>query len=465
MRHTDLTPRTWCSYTITIFLTGLISVGYGAVDLVMVAHKGAPAIAAVGLGEIIAGALFALLGLGIVDSLSAHIASEEGCNNLENKINIFLGAMVVLLIPATALGLLIASTLEPILQLFVQDDDIVTLTSHYTWIRLISLPIAIVFMLFAESLKICGLKSWSLLLLIVGFGANAALNGLVLYTPLETIFPSPLAAISTTTTIVQICNTILAGWVLYKSLKQRKTDFRKPSWTEIYDESATIGKSAPGIGIRHFNDYIGTIAVIFLLGTFGVETLAAVTVATKIWSLYCRIPQACVSGTFVFYAYAIRRSEKYSGKADLRETAQRLLRYAMIPTYLGALILAFYSPLFISIFASDSLNKDLTRYLLLAFLITVPVYLIEKNYGEMLTVKGRGRVLAVGSSFSTYLIAIPLATIGTFWLESPVFVILAEGISSLVLALIFHKSLQLCEFEENYFPRASLSHNRLGNTE
>jgi Na+-driven multidrug efflux pump len=195
-----------------------------------------------------------------------------------------------------------------------------------------------------------------------------------------------------------------------------------------------MGKVAPGIGIRHFNDNTGTLVITLLLGLLGVQALAAATVATKIWSLFCRIPQACVSATFVFYAYGLGRA---SHEESMEKMSRTLIKYAAVPTFVCAVLVAVGAPWIVGWFSDGGQDQELTRYLLYAFLLTLPVYLIENHYGEILTALQRGGTLAIASSVTTYAVAIPLAALATFWYDSAFLVVLSSAVPSAILGGLF----------------------------
>lgn len=190
--------------------------------------------------------------------------------------------------------------------------------------------------------------------------------------------------------------------------------------------------------------------ITLILGTLGVQVLAAVTVATKIWSLFCRIPQACVSGTFVFYGYQLGQ--------DPRRTAQRartLLWYSVVPTAVGAAAVALSSPWLVRLFAGADQDTALTQLLLLAFLCTLPAYLIEHHFGEILTAHQRSGLLALGSTITTYTLSVPLAAIAAFVFGSPFLVIASALVPSAVLAWIFGRSLRRDHWNESGVKDAS----------
>lgn len=450
MKHTRLTVRNYVGFTTTIFLISSVSVGFGAVDLVMIAPKGTEYVAAVGLGEVITAGIFALLVIGLVDIFSSRLAIEEGRGGVARRLSVLAGALLVLIVPVQVIAFLLALGVEPGLRLVGQDASVIPLTGDFVTVRALSIGFAIVFAALNEALKICGLKNRALMLLIVGFGANAALDWLFLYTGAAVLFSSPASAVAAATTVTQALIACGSLWSFLSSLRERSEPLARMSWAEIAPEARSMARVAPGVGLRHFNDDAGTLAITLILGTLGVQVLAAVTVATKIWSLFCRIPQACVSGTFVFYGYQLGQ--------DPRRTAQRartLLWYSVVPTAVGAAAVALSSPWLVRLFAGADQDTALTQLLLLAFLCTLPAYLIEHHFGEILTAHQRSGLLALGSTITTYTLSVPLAAIAAFVFGSPFLVIASALVPSAVLAWIFGRSLRRDHWNESGVKDAS----------
>ncbi|MCG7203592.1 MATE family efflux transporter [Streptomyces arenae] len=444
MKHTELTVRNYSGFATTIFLTGLVSVGFGAIDILLISPKGLDQVAAVGLGDVVNAGLTALLAIGVVDTFSSRLAIAEGRGDLARRLPVLAAALLVLLLVAQASAVLLSSAVQPALRLAGQDPRLAGLAGDFVIVRGCSLGFTILYAALNEALRICGLKNRSLLLLVVGFATNAALDWAFLYTPLSGRFASPVVAVAAATTGSQLLIACFALRFFLRRMRARGERFTRPDRASVVAETRSMARNAPGVGARHFNDYAGTITVTLLLGTLGVQVLAAVTVATKVWSLFCRIPQACVSGTFVYYGYRLGKNESDlpATARTLPATARTLLRYAAVPTAAGAVTVALAAPWLVRLFAGAGQDERLTRSLLFAFLLTVPAYLLENHFGEILSVHQRGALLATASAVTTYALAVPLAAVGVFVLHSPFLVIASGVLPSAVLATAFHRSLR-----------------------
>lgn len=72
MKHTTLTKRHFADFALTLFAMGIVSIGFVAVDLLIIAPFGLQHIAAVSQGELITSALLAAL-IGLVDTFTARL--------------------------------------------------------------------------------------------------------------------------------------------------------------------------------------------------------------------------------------------------------------------------------------------------------------------------------------------------------------------------------------------------------
>ncbi|AJE87485.1 integral membrane protein [Streptomyces albus] len=440
-RHTELTTRNFAGFAWVVLLISCVSVGFGAVDLLMVTPKGLLHVAAVGQGELIVSGVFAFF-VGVVDIFTARLAVAEGENARAHRLPVLVWALLPLLGLCEVLGLLVGAGVEPFLRLTGQQPELVPLVGDYVQVRAWSTAAVLAYIVIGETLKICGMKNASFLILGAGLGVNVLLNWVFLYTSAASLFASPASAVSAATVGAQIL--MACAGLGYFLRQNRRPDApadvpaaARPARDEVLAEFRSMLRTAPGVGARHFNDYAGAIVPSLFIGTLGIQAVAAAGVATKIYTLFCRVPQACASGAFAFYGYAVGARD-----TALPAVARRLLVYTAVPTAVAAGVLLLYSPQTVGVFASAGMDQDLARDLLLAFLLPLPVYVLSAVHGEMLTVHQRGGLLFGASTLTTYLLTIPLAWYAVFVLDSPFLAIACNGVSTAVLAFVFHRALR-----------------------
>ncbi|MFE0181240.1 MATE family efflux transporter [Streptomyces olivaceus] len=415
MKHTQLTVRNYASYAFVVMLISSTSVGFGAIDLLMVAGKGVEHVAAVGQGDLIVSAVFAFF-LGTVDVFGSRLAMAEGEQTSGRQLPVLTGALILLAAASTAVAFALSFVVEPALRLAGQSHTIVPLMGDYISVRLYSVALLIAFTAAGEALKICGMKNVSFMVLLFGFGVNAGLDWLFVYTDCSNAFASPEQAVATATVVAQLLMAGAAITVLLRQLRGRGQQFQRPGRGKVVAEFVSMGSTASGIGVRHLNDWMGAVTPQVFVGTLGVQAVAATAVASKIYTLFARVPQACVSGTFVFYGYEVGRKQT---PEELAGTARTLIRYSLLPTALAAVAFLALSPWLVGVFGGSGLDRSLALAMFGAYMLSVPLYIVEANYGEMLTVHQRSGLLSLSSTVITYLVAIPLAAVGVFLLHSP----------------------------------------------
>ncbi|CQR66117.1 MATE family efflux transporter [Streptomyces leeuwenhoekii] len=436
MEHTRFTVRNFSSYTTVVLGLGLVSVGFGTLDLIMIAPKGLDQVAAVGQAEVLISAIYAVF-IGVVDVFGSRLAIAEGEGLTWRRLPVLATALLLLLIPCQIIGVALGLGVEPLLRVTGQKAELIPLVGDYVQVRTYAIALVLGYMILSESLKICGLKNLSAVNLLFGFAMNALFNWVFLNTDASRLFDSPAAAVATATLVAQGLMALSGGIVLVRQLRSRPESFARPERQAVLAEFRSMTRTAPGVGLRHFNDYMGTTIPLLFIGTLGVVQLAAATVATKIYTLFCRVPQACFAGSFVFYGYALG-----DRSSDLTRTVRKMRLYAAVPTAVATAVTVLAAPWLVEAFASPGLDRDLAQSLLFAYLLYIPAYFFEQIFGEMLTVHQRGGLLFVSSTVVTYALTIPLAWYAVFVLDSTFLAVACKGIPTAVLALVFWRALR-----------------------
>ncbi|WP_405590118.1 MATE family efflux transporter [Streptomyces sp. NBC_01190] len=434
--HTRFTARNFSGLAVLMFTLSMVTVGFGAVDMVMIAPKGITAVAAVGQADVLVAAIFAFF-TGVVDAFSSRLAIAEGEGSTAMRLPVLAGAMALALVPCQLVGVALAAGTGPALSLFGQKHELIPLITDYVGVRCCAVVPVLVYVAINETLKICGLRNLSALVLVLGFAVNACLNWAFLYTGCSHLFSSPSAAVAYATVVAQTLMALSGALLLRRQLRVRLMGFQRPQLDSVTQEFRSLARTAPGIGVRHLNDYMGSVIPLLFIGTMGVATLAAANIATKIYTLFCRVPQACFAATFVFHGYALGRE-----KAVPRAMVRRLAAYCAAPTAVAVVGTVLASSWLVSLFSDGSLPGPLARNLLLAYLSYLPAYFFEQFFGELLTNHQRGGLLMVSSSVITYALTIPLALYTVFVVHSPFFAIASKGVSTAVLAVVFWRVLR-----------------------
>jgi multidrug resistance protein, MATE family len=432
MTHTRLTLSNFASYASVIAAIDFLGVAFGTVDMLMVAPFGQQYLAAVGQGEVLL-ATFSALFSGVIDGYSSRLGMCEGRGTTAAEFTPLLAAVILLLAPCEVLALGFIVILKPMLFALGQTKSLVDPVGAYFAIRMAPLPIALLLGVFARSLRICGLKNFAFVNVALGVACNIAFNWIFLYVPRFAAALTPERAVALSTVVTQALMIVLSGALFVVVMYRRRgLAVRRPDWKASWQYAKDISRAAPGIGVRHLNDYVGTVLPLLLIGTLGISAAAAAQVATKIFTIFCRVPQACLAGVFNFYSYDIGNR----GVAS-RETILRLLRYSAVPTGIAALLVVVLDPQLVRMFSSPGLNLQLAGVVLFAYMLYVPAYFLEQFFGECLTIHNAGGVLFWSSTATTYVFTIPLAAYCVYQLHSPPLAVGSKALSTLVLAAIF----------------------------
>ena len=431
MEHTQLTPRRFANFSMSMFAIGLIVIGWGAVDLAMIAPFGTQHVAAIGLGEAVITTISAFL-IGIVDSFSGRLAQAEGSGEAGSRLPLLAGAFCLVLVPVAVLLITTAVLASPFLHLIGQNEALIPLASIFISIRLLGAALNLVSTAVLEVLKICGLQNMTVRSLIIGLGLNVFFDYLVLWGPAADWFGSPEAGVATATVVAQVLMGMFAGAVAVREFRRRGDRFVRPTLDAIGREAASIGRVGSGIGLHQVNDYAAATVPFLMMGTLSVRVVAAAAAATKIWTLYCRVPQACFTTSFVFYGYAVGRD-----RAEARDTIRKLHGYSAAPTLIAAVLVLAVSPWLAKLFGGPSIDVGLSVALLCAFFLALPGYFFSAFYGELLSVRQEGAFLSSRSTIVTYGIALPLAAIAVFVFDSAFLAVASGAIAAAILAVMF----------------------------
>ena len=436
MEHTRLSLSSFGRYAAVVLSMGVVSAGFGAVDMMMVAPLGVEHVASVGQADVLAAAVFAFF-LGLTDAVASRLAISEGRGEGGARLPLYASAFGLLLLPLAALASSLSLALEPILAAAGQEPSLIGPMADYLSWRLHGAALLLAYFMSSEALKLCGFRAHALRILALGFLFNAGLNWLFLYGGAAGIFATPESAVAASTVCSHGIMAAAALWSIASQLRASGTRFERAQWGQVLAEARAIAAIAPGMGVRQLNDYAGTVIPLLFIGTMGVATLAAAQVATRIYILVCRVPQACFGASFAFYGYALGASSAESGSV-----ARRLLKFSAAPTLVVALLALAFGPLLVELLGGPEVEAALAFQLSCAYLLLVPAYLFEQFHGDLLTVHQRSTMLSAWSSGATWLLTIPLAALSVFIWGSAFLAIVSKGAAMFLLALAFRAALR-----------------------
>lgn len=118
-----------------MFAVGMISVGFGAVDMAMVAPLGLDILAAVGLAEVVVVTVTAFLA-GPIDAFSAKLSRAEGAGRTASDIGALASGFTVVVIGLQVVALGLALVSPSGLTLLGQEPELAELAANYIAVRM-----------------------------------------------------------------------------------------------------------------------------------------------------------------------------------------------------------------------------------------------------------------------------------------------------------------------------------------
>ena len=267
--HTVLSPRTFVSFASTMFAIDLISVGYGVVDLAFIAHGGTVMVVAVGLGDLVT-LLYMAFFAGVVDVYAARLARAEGCSQMR-RLPRLLGALAVIAMLWTVLGIIAAACTPPLLDLVGSNRAAADIAAGYVTVRMVGIPFALGLAAVSVTLRVIGRKRASIWVIFIGFLLNAGLDFILIYGPARSWIESPVMAVAAATAIVQAVTAIGGGFILKRHFSQRGTEAYEPEKDEagLFVLIIEMLRTSLGVGLRQMNDYAATVVPFLLISRLG----------------------------------------------------------------------------------------------------------------------------------------------------------------------------------------------------
>ena len=431
--HTKLTLGSFASFSAAMLAIDSISVGYGVVDMIFVSAFGAVMVAGIGIGDFLT-ALYLAFFAGSVDVFASRLARRVGAGGGYTWLAPLFRGFLLIVLPWTLVGLLLAAVTPALLEAVGSDSALIGIASGYVLVRMIGVPFTLVLAASSAALRIFNRRGLSVMLVSIGFVLNIGANALFISSPLASLFPTPVAAVAMATLLVQVVTGGAAIVILIHFVRRHGAREEPNSVEDAHGRGLArdMLKTSVGIGLRQLNDYAASVVPFVLISRLDIATVAAAAVATRIWTIYCRVPQACLTAAGVYIGYA-RGVGLRSATALTRVTTA----YVALPSIGAAVVFAITAPLLARLLGGEEVGISQVWMLTLCFLVAVPAYVLENLAGEILTVEQQGKWLSVSSSVITYTITIPIAIVGVLVLQSAAIAILSAAIASVLLAVVY----------------------------
>lgn len=424
--HRELSANGFYGYALIIGIASAMQMAWALSDIWTVAPKGINYVAGLGLSDVMNSVLMAIT-FGVVDLHAAQLAMAEGNGSLAEDYTSYLTALAVILAICTAPVLALDRVTSMALAFAHQPQASIDIAASNFSVRAVFFPVGVFYLATPLALRIAGNRNAALF--CIGVASSVKLiENTVIHTGVTTLIP--VEKMIAYATVLAQSVAIAAGFIfiLYvralARYKPRKSVFHSAFWD--------IAHHAPALSAWNLNDYLSSFAVLLILGQAGTAMLAAANIASKITTLFYRLPQACCEAAFVYYGYAANYVVK------IRQVVIAvIIHYSILPTLLVAGILWFLAP--VAVISLSDIKQPLSLaaaiFIIRTHCIFATAYVIQHLFAQFLTIERKAKFLLVTSAANTYGFVIPVALCCFFILGSWQLMVVCERFSVMLLAL------------------------------
>lgn len=376
------------------------------IDTVLMGMLGIEALAGGGLGAV-AFQFFYVVGIGVLAATANLIAFAKGQADLRLVHQGLLSGWIVVAILSVAFGLLIWN-LKPIFLLLGQDLGAVTIAETYLRTLVWALPPALLFILYRSLVLGMGDPALILPISVIAAGLNYPIS----YSLMLGKFGLPVMGIEGVALGTIIVSVGMALALI--GLSYRKASFRAfPFWSGwsnfSWEQFASTWRLGMPIAIAHAMEIGMFSAAALLVGTVGVDALAAHQVALQCTTISFMIPLG------MSQAISVKVGEFYGAKnfEMVKKTVRKGLGAATVLALMtGSIFLAF--PEQLTLFFVDDSRSELRSLLPVAtsILFVAALFQLVDAYQVILMGVLRGFKLGLSptlaASVSYWLIGFPL---------------------------------------------------------
>lgn len=429
-RHTKLSAKEFYGYAALIGLSSSMQLIWSVSDIWVVSERSIAYVAALGLVD----AVFVILsGLayGIIDIHAAQISKAEGQSNFAREyptlllsalfsialswLPVKLGSLFFMEI-LTALG-------QPIEAIMIADSNLQVRADTYI--------LTVLYVIVPLALRVRGYRKLPLALVGVSLLLKLYLNSTI-----EHVFPQLASihieqAVVYTTAMAQVFSISVGLLVLLSSTVHFKTVMID---RRLFNESCRdLLSHAPKIAAWNINDFVSSSIVVLMFGRIGIDFLAAANLASKITSLFYRVPQAFAESAFIFYGYAT------SSDADERKrTTKVTVLYSILPVLLLSMVVFLCSDILIVSLAPDvgTEVKGIADFIIKTHMIFALFYVLQHVFSQFLVAERQTKFLLAASLISTWFLVVPGVYLINAFGASGEAIVMFERCSIVLMALI-----------------------------
>jgi putative MATE family efflux protein len=407
--------KTVLRIAVPISVQGVVTASLGMVDVMMIGQLGDTPVAGVGL----ANQIFFLLSLvlfGIGSGTAIFTAQYWGQRDIE-KIRRVMGIGLGLgLLTAGVFTVVSLAAPEWVLGIYTTDPGVIGLGSAYLRIVALSFFMAAITEMYSITLRSVEDSRLPMVVSIVALTLNSGMNLVLIFGYLG--FPAMGvigAAIATTLARILECGMLL--WLTY-----RKNSPVAARWKELWYYNPGLWKQYFVTALpTMFNELtwsLGMTTYFVIFARISTDSVAAVSIAYNIDIVAIMLFSGVTGAAGVMIGNKIGAGQE----AVAFQHARRFMGLSVIGGVATGTVMALAAGPLLTIYNISETASQYTLYILLILAVTLPIRVSNMVLiAGVLRSGGDTRFTLILDTCSIWLVGIPIAASGAFWLQLPVY--------------------------------------------
>jgi putative MATE family efflux protein len=404
---------------IPIAIQTLLTSSLHMVDSMMVGQLGVKSIAAVGVANKITTILILVLqGFGTGAAIfAAQYWGQKDKAGIRKILYLTIQIMALFSILFTALILLFTNQF---IQIFTGDPKVVEIAAGFLRIMSLSYLVTALTVVFSTILKSMGEVKLPLYIAILAIAINTLLNYLLIFGNLG--FPKMgVEGAALGTLIARVIQTLLLFILISKSLSLSLRTIKKSDLFDFSLMKRYFTITIPSI-INHAAWTLGETSYFWVYAQMGTNELAAVTLIDPLLFFFMALFIGLSDASQVMVGNSIGAHQEEQAYDD----AKRFLSLTFLLAIFAGFGIVLITPWFLSIYNINTEVAEFARSILFvyAFLVIGKMLNMVNNIG-VLRAGGDTKFVLYVDMIGVWVIGLPLAAAGAFWLHLPVFWVFA----------------------------------------
>jgi putative MATE family efflux protein len=404
---------------VPIAIQSLITSSLQMVDSLMVGQIGVISIAAVGVGNKITSILILILqGFG---SGAAIFASQYwGRKDREGIKRIFFLTVNIVTIFSLLFTVMILLFTNQVIHIFTSDEKVVEAGAGFLRIISFNYLFTALTVVFSTILKSMGEVKLPLYISILAIGMNTSINYLLIFGHFG-FKEMGVEGAALATLIARITQSVLLFLLVKKTLS---LSLKKLKRQDVFDRllmKKYFTITIPSI-LNHAAWTLGDTSYFWVYSQMGTDELAAVTMVDPLLFFFMALFIGLSDASQVMVGNSLGANEKDQAYSY----AKRFVKLTLGLSVIAGIGIVLVTPTFLSIYNISDKVAGLAKSVLMvyAFLVIGKMFNMVNNIG-VLRAGGDTKFVLYLDMVGVWLIGLPLAAAGAFWMHLPVFAVFA----------------------------------------